>query len=299
MALSHEPTHQRAERPWRSRFALEQKPMRQSLANGLGLTPTRSATAVVSMYIGIIGAAEAATAFWGATPGLLCHSALLLALLHHYLLVRLSPQSQPNDPNAIYWSADVILALALLPLLRIVNLSLPLGNVSLIHRYAIVGFVLLVAIGLVLRALDLSMSKVGLRWEASAVQFIIGTSGLLLTVAAYHIWDLRPVAEVLSWREWMINAFILLILVGFTEELLFRGLLQPLLVEVFGDAGVVWGTVLFMLMYLGHHSISYLIFAGVVGLIFSSCARWTGSIWGVVVAHGLLAVGLVIGWPPI
>jgi len=139
---------------------------------------------------------------------------------------------------------------------------------------------LLVAITLTVRLLDLSWSRLGLRLQAWPAQLCVAMSGLPLSIAAYLILRPKPLLDGLDWRAVTSGVIILLIFTGFTEELLFRGLLQRVANEIFGRAGVLCSTAVFVTMYLGSLSLSYVLFIGLVGLFFGWCVQRTGSIWG-------------------
>jgi uncharacterized protein len=91
----------------------------------------------------------------------------------------------------------------------------------------------------------------------------------------------------------LVDALILLLFVGFTEELLFRGVLQQVAVDVFGRAGLVWSSALCACMSLGSLAPSYVLFMLLVGLFFAWCVERTGALWGVAVAHGVF-ISLVL-----
>jgi membrane protease YdiL (CAAX protease family) len=82
-----------------------------------------------------------------------------------------------------------------------------------------------------------------------------------------------------------------------TEELIFRGLLQHVLIEVFGPVGLLWSTGIYASLYISSLSVAYVLFIGLVSLFFGWCVRRTGSLWGVVAAHSGVAVGMACVWP--
>jgi membrane protease YdiL (CAAX protease family) len=101
----------------------------------------------------------------------------------------------------------------------------------------------------------------------------------------------------LDWRDLVVGAIILTIFVGFTEELIFRGLLQQVMIDVFGPPGLLWSTGIYASLYISSRSVTYVLFIGLVSLFFGWCVQRTGSLWGVVAAHSGLAVGMACVWP--
>jgi membrane protease YdiL (CAAX protease family) len=73
--------------------------------------------------------------------------------------------------------------------------------------------------------------------------------------------------------------------------------LQTVLVDLCGGLGLVWSSALFAALYLGSPSPVYALFVFVVGLYFGWCVRRTGSLWGVMIAHGALNVALLLIGP--
>lgn len=245
-------------------------------------TPIDAATIVVLAYLGAVAVAEVMSVFVGAILGTLAHAILIPTMLSHYAL-----------SEARYRRVLPVLALA--PLLRLLSLTMPIKQLPQIYWYALVGVPLLLAVGLVAQLLDLSWSESGLRFASWRPQVLMAASGLPLSVAAFLILPPNPLAS--RWWEVAIGSVILVLFTGFVEEIIFRGLLQQVIAEVFGQIGILYSSILFAVMYIGSLSAVYVLFVGLTGLFFSWCVNRTGSIWGVVVAHSLISVGTVFIWP--
>lgn len=222
------------------------------------------------------------------SPGLgaALHAALFVALIVHYVW----------KPDAPY--RRMLPVLALLPLTRILSLALPSPELPSIYWYALVGVPVLIAAVLAARRLSFTPATLGLRGRFGAVQGLIALSGLPLGAAAYLI--LRP-APLVAGDDWLAMAFgslSLAVFAGLTEELIFRGLFLHTTREVFGrTAAIVWSALLFAAMYVGSLSLGFVLLTGAVGLFFAYCVDRTGSLWGVIGAHSLMAIGLIIIWP--
>ena len=89
----------------------------------------------------------------------------------------------------------------------------------------------------------------------------------------------------------------LLVFAAFVEELLFRGLLQQAAVSALGAAGLVLVNVVYAVTAIGSLSAGYAVFAGLMGCWFSIAVGRTRCLWGVIAAHELAVVGLVLVWP--
>ena len=93
-------------------------------------------------------------------------------------------------------------------------------------------------------------------------------------------------------------ALILLVGTGVVEELIFRGILQYTADEVYGSwRGIVFVSVLFAVLHIGHLSVLDVVFVFFVALYFGAAVRWTRSLIGVSIAHGLTNIMLFIVLP--
>jgi uncharacterized protein len=240
---------------------------------------------IVTLYIAIIAAAEGLGVAFGTFFSALCHAILIPILLSHYVLIG----------KAIY--RRMLPALALISLLRILSLSLMVGRLPQIYLYALIGTPLLVAVMLTAQFLYLSRSRLGLTVRSWSQQIFIAFSGLPLSIIAYFIVQPTPIVVKLNWFDVIVGSIILLVFVGFTEEIIFRGILQSVANEIFGSAGIFYSSILFAIMYIGSLSLQYVLFIASIGLFFGWCVNRTRSCWGVVIAHSLINIGISFIWP--
>ena len=244
-----------------------------------------SATLVLILYLGAIVFAETVGVLGGAAVGALCSAIVLVTLLSHYVLMEQAPYRR------------VLPVLALIPLLRLLSFTMPTRHVALIYWFAMVGVPLLIAAFLTARLLDLSRASVGLCIRSWPPQVLITLSGLPLSFAAFLLLRPEPLVARLDWQQALIGALVLIIFAGFTEEVIFRGMLQTVVSQTVGSAGLFYSSSVFAVTYIGSQSWSFVLFMGLVGLFFGWCAKRTGSIWGVVLAHSALLIGMILVWP--
>jgi uncharacterized protein len=245
-------------------------------------TGLNAALLVVPMYVTAIAAAEVAGVLFGAVVGAICHAILIPLLLSQYVLMERAPYRR------------ILPALALAPLLRILSLNLATPTIPWLYWHALIGAPLLVAIGMTARLLGLTPAQLGLSTRGWQWQLLIGLSGPPLGIVAVRLVHPAPFPSGYTWSEIAAGSAILLVFNGFAEELLFRGLLQQVASELYGSAGVLYSSAVFAALYLGALSWSYALFIFLVGLLFGWCARRTGAIWGVALAHGLLTITLLL-----
>jgi membrane protease YdiL (CAAX protease family) len=233
-----------------------------------------------------LAGAEVLGVLAGVSAGAAVDGAILLVLLNASVLGLVRPAS--------------LLAptLALVPLLRILSVALPLRQVPQLAWYPLVGVPMLVAIALAAGTVGITRPAARLGRAGVPVQLVVGLAGVPLGAAAYAI--LRPPAIVaFTWPKVVLAALVLLVFAALVEELIFRRLLQDVVLRLFGLPGLLLSSGLYGAVYAGSLSVEFAAFMGGVGLLFALAARWTGALWGVVAAHTLLTVGLLVVWPAV
>lgn len=258
---------------------------------------TRPMTLIASAYLVAIGGAELVVTTFSVLLGLLCHAVLVIVLLNHYILLCQARTQDLGNPDASYWYSDVLPVLALAPLLRVLSLTVPLKDLPQLWWYTATGLPLLIAVALTARLLALSPAQLGLQSASWRAQAPIALSGVPLGFAAFLVEHPKSLVPSGDRRDLVIVCAALIVFVGFTEELLFRGLVQRAATELFGRTGLLWTNALFAVMYIGSPSLRHLLLLAIVGCFFSWCVERTGSIWGVALAHGLFATGLILVYP--
>lgn len=254
---------------------------------GAALLTTVSMPLLATVYLAAVAAVEIIVARGGTVVGIAGDALLVLLLLNHY--VWLGPKARRH----------IFPVLALLPLLRVLSVTMPFQDAPYMYWYLLTGLPLLLAAIVTARVLGFTPADLGLRSTPWPLQGLIALSGLPLSAAAYVLVHPQPLVPRFDAPDTAVAIAILIVCVGFTEEFLFRGLLLHAASSVFvlDGVGLVWNALAFATLYIGSLSPSYVAFMGVVGLFFAWCARRTGSLWGVVCAHSALIVGLLCVWP--
>ncbi len=132
------------------------------------------------IYLMAITAAETVTVFVHSVWGIVCHAIVLVAVVVHSALA--------SD----YRYRNLVLSLALVPLVRIISRGMPLVNISQILWYPIIYVPLLAAAITVVRILGYKAREVGFSFSSVPVQLVVGLSGLLFGVAEYFILVILP-----------------------------------------------------------------------------------------------------------
>ena len=236
------------------------------------------------IYILLIVVAEVFLVVAGPMVSLIAHGILLVVLAFH--TATLEPQNQ-----------QVLTALMLHPLLRVISLGLPTSGLPPLVQYVMVGLPLLVGVVLIMRILKLRLGDIGLVNKLGWQPFVIGLLGWPLGLIGALIIRPTPAISTLTTPNLLIGIVVITVFSSSVEELVFRGILQTTLSQYFGGSVILLTSLLFVSAYIGTLSVPYIIFMGLVGVGFSLIVQRSGSLWGVVIAHSLFKCGALLVWP--
>ena len=232
-------------------------------------------TSVLLLYLALIILAEYLTSFISFKAGLVLHTGLLFALFIHSSLSKKRMRV-------------LLAAMMMLPLIRIIGLSMPLGAVKHLYWYIIIALPLFAASGALMRIQKLTMDEVGLNLRKLRWQVPVALTGFPMGYIEYQI--LRPDALIpsLSPVNFLTGFLVMLIGTGFAEELLFRGILQRNAEKVMGPLpGLLYASLLFTALHVGWKSGYDLIFVFSVAIVYGFAFQRTDSISGITVSHGI------------
>ena len=231
---------------------------------------------ILIIYLIAITASEIIIAYNNVELGLILETAILFALL-----INLSISESSDFSN-------LLRAMMVLPMIRIIGLTIPLMQVKQIYWFPIVAIPLFAASYTLMRTQKLNRKKVGLILGNIPVQLTVALSGVILGFTEYLILKPQPLISSFTLETVLIASVILIISTGFAEELLFRGILQKNAENVFGKIfGLLYASLLFTALHIGWHSVLDLLFVLGVGLFYGYTFQKTRSIFGITLSHGL------------
>ena len=246
-------------------------------------TPLRMKLAL--LYLAAITGAEVVTSLVSPLGGIICHLFIFVALIVHSSL-------NTDSPNY-----KLLLALCLVPLTRILSLSMPLAQFPLINRYVIIYTILFLAGWLTMRRINFTARQIGLAVRRPYLQLAVGLSGVAFGIIEYLILRPKPIVPEVTWVAVLLSIFIMIVGTGFVEEFIFRGVAQRASIEVLGRWGIFYIAFLFAILHLIHQSPIDLIFVFAVGLFFGWVVNKTGSLLGVTLSHGITNILLYVIFP--
>lgn len=212
--------------------------------------------------------------------GSLVHMAILVALAAHTAFSR-----APKDPQ--------LPVLMLLPLMRLLSLVMPIAEVDPAYWYLLSGAPALLGAALMVRAMELPWTKLGLGRPASmAISVVSAAMGI-------------PVGLVLSGTvgpELMLQidgapllvGLAVLVVVAVLEEFVFRGLLTYVTLVRAPGLVLFVPNLLYAAMYLSSGDGAVALMMGGTGILFSAFRQRSGSLYAVIVAHVLMRLVLQV-----
>lgn len=273
-------------RPNRPGFKL---PARARRARGRGLrsiaTADTRALAILAVGFGAIIVPEAIAVGSTIVAGEIAYGAALALLLATYLAWAREPGRR------------LLLALATLPIMRLLDMSLPALIVPVIDWYVLIGIPAFVAVGLVARRLGLGLRDLGIRGAPLGPQLTLAASGLVLGLPAYIILRPDPLVPDPTIVRLVVAAVVLGVFAGALEELLFRGLIQTVAGQSLARGGVLVNSAATALMYAASLNFRYVLFILLVAAFFGLGVRRTGSIAGTSAGHAILLFSQLVVWP--
>lgn len=218
-------------------------------------------------------------------PGMLVHTLIVLAALIHAAYL--------SGP-----AARMLSVLALAPMVRVLDLMMPQTFVDPVWRFPLVNLPLIVAVFMTIRTLNLRRQELGIQVGFLPVQVLIAISGPVVGIIEHRIIQPQAMAGSLEWSEVLLPVLMLMTFTGFSEELLFRGLLQNTAIAVLGPlGGITYVALIFGAFHFGWQSGADVLFVAVVGWAWGWLAWRTRSLLGVSIAHGLANIWLFLIMP--
>ncbi|TYR82558.1 CPBP family intramembrane metalloprotease [Priestia megaterium] len=161
----------------------------------------------------------------------------------------------------------------------------------LIHLYTTQAFLCLIALVLGLFQYD-SFSQFASYFKLDFVSILVYGGGtglavvcidlLLMKVLPSHWYDDGGINERIFANRSILHLFIICLIVSFSEEILFRGVLQVHL-------GLIWASLIFALVHIRYLKkwflfLSVVVLSFFIGMVF----WWTNNLWVTIVAHFLI-----------
>jgi uncharacterized protein len=185
-------------------------------------------------------------------------------------------------------------ALMLLPVLRLINLSMPVFFETTLYTFILVYGSLAIPVAVVIIHQRYSLEQIGISMRnietymilSIPLSLVLGLGEYLTIKAGYLIPDL-------TFENLLKLTFIMVFFVGLVEELIFRSILQTRLEKALSiGESLLITTFLFGLMHSGYGTFYEMLYTGFVGLFIGLIFYKTRSLPFITVIHGFINVSL-------
>ncbi len=229
------------------------------------------------LYLPLLAGIELATVLRGSQVGVALHTLLLIGLMLHTSLAR------HED------TARLALSLTLIPIMRLALLLMPRNGLAPIGWYALALLLVALATALVLYQINLPRATVGLVLHRPLLHLLLlgGAPGL----AALQLALLPPTPFPATATPLLSLLLIpLLLLGGVLEEIIMRGAVQATALRLMGPSALVFSALAGSVIQIGASSLAVPLLAFLIGWLFAQIAYLSGSLLGVALLRGLMAV---------
>lgn len=239
------------------------------------------------IYLLSIGLAEIATAAVDPRLGFVLYALVLLALFVQATLDRDGPAS------------DFALSLTMIPILRLVGLSLPLPALQPVVQVLATAVPVSLAAILVIHYLPLRPAQIGLAPGQSPLgllgYLLVALTGVPLGLVQYWSLGHSPFFETQLIANAGLPIAILVFYLGFLGELIFRGILLRSSRRLLGDGwGLLYVSLLASWLYVGYGGWQPVLVAFAYSLFFGWVVIRTRTLYAVSLAHGIANSVLVM-----
>jgi membrane protease YdiL (CAAX protease family) len=272
-----------------------QNPLERAVA-GVRRAMVEQPGAWVWRYLLAFLAAEVGGLLLGRGAGSALYAVLCFALINHHLALVL-PWGPDTGARAALARPAVLLVLAVLAVSRLGSVSTAAFDPAWYGGYAVATIPLAAGLSYLYRTQLVTWPHLG-RLDISAA----GIAALGVPIAAVAFAATLPRPELGHWDMGPVVylGVALFALGGAGEELLYRGLLQPLFGSLLGTSGIAATSLLYAATH-GDLDAGTLVVLVAANIAFGQFARRTGSLTGVCIAHAVLNVFLALvlpyGWP--
>jgi membrane protease YdiL (CAAX protease family) len=184
--------------------------------------------------------------------------------------------------------------LALLPIIRLLNISIPVFSEVTLYYFVFIYVPLLLPAYVVIRHQDRDLSHIGLTFQRLPIYIPLSIlTGGGMAWGESMIIDAGNLVPDLSFASLLKLSFVMIFIVGFIEELIFRSLLQTRMEDSFGRLrGLLIAGLLFGVMHSGYGTFYEILYTSLMGIVLGYMFQRTGSLPLVSLTHGFVNIFL-------
>jgi membrane protease YdiL (CAAX protease family) len=185
-------------------------------------------------------------------------------------------------------------ALMLLPVLRLINLSMPIFFSTTLYTFIFIYGPLAIPAAIVIISQRDSLEEIGVSMKNIGAYMILSIPlGFLLGLGEYLTIKSKYLIPDLTFVNLLELIFVMVFFVGLIEELIFRSILQTRLEKALSiQEALLVTSLLFGLMHSGYGTFHEILYTGFVGLFMGLAFYKTRSLPFIAVLHGFVNVFL-------
>jgi membrane protease YdiL (CAAX protease family) len=273
----------------------------------------------LTIYFVLITFAEITVAYVSPQAGIFFHIIILCLLFIHSGFINKDKMSinklqwfmikEKKKPSSLVQKlidkrvklTSILLALTLVPLIRILSLVMPLSHFPRIQWFIIIGIAVYLAFLVLVYQQKINIKDCGLRLPTKKhvpIEVGIMLLGIPLGVGEYYILRPTPFIDSFSIENIIVAVLILFIATGLMEEVIFRGLLQKKSTDILGVwPGILFITLIFAVLHIGNLSLLDVLLVFCIGGLYAVVVKTTKTVLGVSISHTVVNVFLFIICP--
>ncbi|RXA21941.1 CPBP family intramembrane metalloprotease [Methanosarcina sp. MSH10X1] len=209
--------------------------------------------------------------------------------IHMAILICLSLSITFLKSGGIY---EIYQALMFLPLLRLINLTMPVFFDTKLYSFAFIYAPLAVPIAIVVTYQQLTREDVGLTFRKIGLYLPLSVLiGFVLGMGEYIVIQPKYIIPSISPLDILKLTVVMVFFVGLVEEIIFRSILQTRLNIIFGTwRAILLSSILFGFMHSGYGVFYEVLYTSFVGAIIGYIFYKTRSLPLITLVHGFVNV---------
>lgn len=190
--------------------------------------------------------------------------------------------------------SNMLQALALLPLFRILNTTMPIFFSKTLYIFPMVYGPIFISMYYVAKNQNFTKQELGIYLGKPQIYIPVSIAlGLLLGIIEYNTIIVESLVPVATLQNILIFTFIMIIFTGLPEELLFRSIVQTRLEQSTGNiGGLVIASFLFGAMHSSYGNIYEIMFTTSAGFLLGYLFQKTRNLPFLALTHGMINVFL-------
>ena len=183
-------------------------------------------------------------------------------------------------------------ALILLPILRLVDLSMPVFYDVKLYNLIFIYGLLVIPVSIAATNQEFTRTQLGITFKKIGIYIPLSiVLGLLIGAGEYLIAGKHLLIGDLSVFSLLMLSIIMIFFVGLVEETIYRSILQNRLETAFGNRkGLIITSILFGLMHSGYGNINEIVYTFLIGIFIGYLFSRTRSLPLVALIHGFINV---------